>query len=68
MQPGPPRVAPRELGILEQTPFSADDHARELAAAQQRRLESYGWVDPAAGTIHIPIEQAMQLVVMESQK
>ncbi len=29
---------------------------------EQKRLYSYGWVDEKAGTVHIPIERAMDLV------
>jgi hypothetical protein len=30
---------------------------------ERDRLESYGWENKAAGTVHIPIEQAMRLTV-----
>ena len=30
--------------------------------SQEQRLNSYGWVDEKAGTVHIPIERAMQLL------
>jgi hypothetical protein len=30
--------------------------------AEENRLNSYGWVDQKAGTMHIPIERAMQLI------
>jgi hypothetical protein len=33
-----------------------------LRAAENRRLESYGWVDRDRGVVRIPIEQAMKLV------
>jgi hypothetical protein len=29
---------------------------------EEEELDSYGWVDEKAGTVHIPIERAMQLV------
>ena len=31
------------------------------AAAQARKLTSYGWVDQGAGVVHIPIDEAMRL-------
>jgi len=31
-------------------------------AKEEDRLNSYGWVDEKAGTVHIPIERAMHLV------
>ena len=30
---------------------------------EQNRLYTYGWVDENAGTVHIPIERAMDLIV-----
>ena len=45
---------------LQARPFADLDALRE----QERQvLESYGWVDPAAGTVHIPIAEAMRLYV-----
>lgn len=35
---------------------------RTLRAAEQARLDRYGWVDQAAGTVHVPIERAMDLL------
>jgi hypothetical protein len=32
-------------------------------AGQMELLNSYGWVDPATGIVHIPIERAMSLLV-----
>lgn len=40
---------------------------RELATvrrAEAERLDSYGWVDPASGVAHIPIERAIDLVAV----
>jgi hypothetical protein len=36
-----------------------------LAAKQAALLGQYGWVDKAAGTVRIPIERAMELVLAE---
>ena len=36
-----------------------------LRAQQQELLSSYGWVDRAKGTLHIPVARAMDLVVAE---
>jgi hypothetical protein len=52
--PGPPE--PR----LQPDPVS--DLAK-MRAAEEQRLNSYGWVDKEKGVVHIPIEQAMELVV-----
>lgn len=45
---------------LEQNPRLDTDAIVEEANA---RLEHFGWVDEQAGTAHIPIERAMELLV-----
>jgi hypothetical protein len=39
----------------------AADIAR-LHATERQQLDGYGWVDRQAGTVHIPIHRAMQLL------
>ncbi len=34
----------------------------EMRAAEDARLESYGWVDPKAGVIRIPIDRAIEIL------
>lgn len=34
-----------------------------IRVAEEKTLYSYGWVDEKAGTVHIPIERAMDLLV-----
>jgi hypothetical protein len=34
-----------------------------LRAAEDADLNSYGWIDRSAGTVHIPIDRAMQLIL-----
>jgi hypothetical protein len=36
---------------------------REFREGEEEKLYTYGWVDQSAGTVHIPIERAMQLIV-----
>jgi hypothetical protein len=38
----------------------------DLHAHEQQLLNSYGWVDRQKGIVHIPIDQAMELMVRES--
>ncbi|MEZ4869162.1 MAG: hypothetical protein R3C14_48015 [Caldilineaceae bacterium] len=38
---------------------------RQVLTEQQQRLNSYGWVDQGAGTVHLPIERAMELLLAE---
>jgi hypothetical protein len=35
---------------------------REFRLKEEQQLHSYGWVDQSAGTVHISIDQAMQLI------
>jgi hypothetical protein len=40
------------------------DPSADLAAlrrAEEGRLSTYGWVDRSAGTLHVPIDRAMQI-------
>jgi hypothetical protein len=43
--------------------ISSQEELRSLRAEEQKRLESYGWVDRSRGIVHVPIERAMQLLV-----
>lgn len=42
-----------------------DDHAQRVAlyAAQNQKLNSYGWEDRSNGIVHIPIDRAMALIL-----
>jgi hypothetical protein len=35
---------------------------------QQRRLDSYGWVDQAKGVVHVPLEQAARLALSNRER
>jgi hypothetical protein len=35
---------------------------REMRASEDARLNTYGWADQTAGVVHIPVEQAMQIL------
>lgn len=43
-----------------------DDHAERLTlyAAQNQKLNSYGWVDRRHGVVRLPIDRAMDLIVL----
>jgi cytoskeletal protein RodZ len=45
---------------LQSKPF---DDLATLREQEKQVLGSYGWVDPAAGTVRIPIESAMKLYI-----
>lgn len=41
----------------------ADAEGDAYVIAETEKLETYGWVDEAAGQVHIPIERAMELTL-----
>ncbi len=72
IKPGPRDVTPRpaklgqpEIGIVNQELFEQDTRAEQTRQAQRQRLSTYGWVDRARGTVHVPIERAMERAVEE---
>jgi hypothetical protein len=55
----------RGLAIKPPAPELQIDPAQDLAnlrAAEDRRLNTYYWVDKQKGIVHIPIEQAMKKI------
>ena len=53
----------RRLLVTPPKPELQIDAASDLAryrAAEEARLQSYGWVDRDKGIVHIPIDQAMR--------
>jgi hypothetical protein len=38
---------------------------KNLRAEEQRRLDSYAWVDAARGDVHIPIDRAMEMLLQQ---
>jgi hypothetical protein len=59
------REAPREPPAprLQERPIADLD---ALRARENAQLDGYGWVDQAAGRVHIPIERAMELLAKEA--
>ena len=57
-----------EQGIVDQPPFELNRWVEKDRAEAAAKLKGYGWVDQQSGVIHVPIERAMELVVMESAK
>ncbi len=50
-QPPAPDLKPRPV-----------ENYREFRRAESEKLNDYGWVDKEKGIVHIPIEQAMQMI------
>ena len=55
----PPPPVPENQKVLAK-------QAEELRAEGKKLLSSYGWINPAAKSVRIPIERAMELVAAES--
>lgn len=61
-------VAPREISGIHQTPIERDRHGWEQREEQRRSLDQYRWIDRDGGVVQIPIDLAMQLVILEAAK
>jgi hypothetical protein len=58
-----------EQGELERKVYSQPYQAlQQLDANQLELLNSYGWVSEAEGTVHVPIDRAMELIAAEQQQ
>jgi hypothetical protein len=65
--PKPPATAMETAPLAPPLPRLEIDGRADRAAVEvdaQGKLEGYAWADPAADTARIPIERAMQLLVM----
>jgi hypothetical protein len=60
-------VAPPTIGLVEQTLIEHEERGLAQRRAEEARLEAYGWVDRRQGIAHIPIEEAMALIVSENR-
>lgn len=68
---GPPPDAARPVDLLRSSLdyelFDAAPVPRANArAADRRRLDRWGWVDPERGVVHMPIDVAIRLHLQES--
>jgi hypothetical protein len=44
---------------IETTPFVLESEAERMRAEADLRLETYGWTDRTKGTIHVPLDIAI---------
>jgi hypothetical protein len=66
--PTTPADVSRALTVEPPQPLLQTDPSEDLArfrAEEQKRLNSYYWIDKNKGIVHIPIEQAMKEVAVE---
>jgi hypothetical protein len=73
LQPAGPAVIPAklgqaEIGIVDQVPFDVTRAVQVYRNERIERLSSWGWMDRKQGTIHMPIDKAMDLVVQQQQQ
>lgn len=61
--PPPAEMGQNKIGLVEQQIFELAARGARDRDAKLRRLDSYGWVDRDAGLVHLPIDEAMALVV-----
>ena len=62
----PRQVSPQYPETAFPVPRLETDERTQLNSiriAEEQKLNSYGWVDEKAGTVHIPIERAMAVLV-----
>jgi hypothetical protein len=60
-----PLAATQETRLPPEPRLQTDPRGdlQELRTEEDRLLNSYGWVDKSTGTVRIPIEEAMRLMV-----
>ena len=61
---------PRLAREREPTPeprlqIDAHNELRQMRAAEEAALNSYGWVDKSSGSVRIPIERAMEILAKQ---
>jgi len=66
--PIPALLGQPEIGIVDQVPFDVSRSYQAYRRDSLDRLSSWGWMDRQKGIIHMPIEQAMDVVVQEQKE
>ena len=56
----------RTVGTLEITPLATEHFAADLRLQAHARLTTFGFIDAAHTTIHIPIEDAFDLLLADT--
>jgi hypothetical protein len=64
--PIPLRLGQPEIHQVDQWPFDkSEQRSRKSQRERYERLNGFGWVDRDAGVVHIPIEEAMDLMLSD---
>jgi hypothetical protein len=64
----PTELGKLEIGIVDQVPFDVTRSLQVYRHESLERLSSWGWMDRKQGTIHMPIDRAMDLVVQQQKE
>lgn len=64
----PAAPIPLEVNAVETVVFMAEAQGLEGNLRAEEYLRSYGWVDPSAQIIHVPIEVAFELYLSRQAK
>jgi hypothetical protein len=60
--PIPQLAREREATLEMRLQVDAQNELREMRAAEDATLHSYGWVDKNAGIVRIPVDRAMEIL------
>jgi len=66
--PIPVQIGQKEIGIVDQVPFDVSRALETYRDDRAHKLDTWGWVDRKAGVVRMPIQEAMDRVVMEAKK
>jgi hypothetical protein len=61
--PAPMAQTASSLPPLPRLQVNPAQELRDIRAQEEALLQSYGWVDQSTGTVRIPIDRAMELLV-----
>lgn len=63
--PIPYLIGHPRINMLMQQVFDLETAAHEQQRRERLRLSSYGWSDRESGMIHVPVERAMEELILE---
>jgi hypothetical protein len=66
--PVPLSLGQPEIGIVDQVPFDVSRSFQTYRRESEERLSSWGWMDRKQGTIHMPIDRSIDLMVQQQKE
>ena len=64
-QPQQPPIAVTREATQPQLQVNAPADLRAIREAEEKTLSSYGWIDPQAGTVRIPVDRAIEILTQK---